>query len=1410
MLVVIAQPGPGEAQTLRLRDARTKSNRVTVQVGATVTVEVFADLQGVEAAGVSFFITVPDEVFQVIDQNTFTAGVQPFATGPLFADATIASNLLVEGPDAEILSGQPLEYSTVLGLGSNRRRTGTGVVATFSLLCIQPIINGQIRLENNPARETRLVLSDGVSEQRFRTVQGMEITATGIQLRDIPDVILLPGESDSTRIGQLSDYVQSSVSPVEELTWTFEPANIPNVEIEIDPETSRVKIVPDPGWTGEQRVTWVVHEAAGLLPGQPPLENRDASAIVVNNQPRFTIEPDEDGIKRHRIVLVEDRYPFVPGAPNNDPQQAYRGLDLDLIVEDPDITDPQTELRFAVLPIGKAASEADVLGQDDETTHELLLWTRPNFFGLDSLRVIVADNQRGQDTLRVIVEVEPEADPPVFILENRQLKLAQGGSKTYLLSELVADPDTPLDELIFSWDNDPDQNFTADTLRGDNGLEVIVQAAEVFLGEGRIAFAAADPQDPVLLRDTMVLFLTASDALPPTVFPSEIKVGITPGGPAFVTDLNDFVEDPDNDDEQLVWSVPAERRSVISIDEARILSVSAPGNFVGYEQVPLTVTDPSGQGDQLVLRIYSSDGRPVVGGLPDLILDRGQVHQDIDLDEYYFDADDDDGDMFWQVEGTFDDNSMSVGIEQVSHLVTIAVADEAPFGTETLLFEVTDPGGESAQDTMLVSIRSGGGGETAGSFSINALPELEAPVNRIVEVFNLNDFVTVSGDVEIDSLSWTVQQGSHATVIITQDNLVRILGEKAGVDTVFFTAADPLGRRSTASTVLRVFGENDLLKLRSIPDILFIAGERSPMINLGSYVLDRETHPDSLLEWDYQFTQPSEDIFVRIDGDSVTAIAFEIAETEVVFIGRNTQLGVTGRDTVRVLALDPALAVMPLKDLPPIVFEAGDQDSSVVLDEFLPEDLFIGKPLWSVAGQEITNPLIDLESPHRLRLGSVGDKVGVDSLTFTADLGGGFKATGLMEVTVVEPIDTSTLDLQVVPNPINGDYLDIYVLARRSLAGLPNVIRSFGGEDSTVVVRQTETGLVERGVLIWGGQVQLPFGASGRAFFQVQALTALGTAIGDTTSIAVITLPAAKGAVLHHGNAAFTVPAGALDGRQRVYMQNKGAPGPAAAKTAAELVAAGHIELYPANLVLQQEATLRLNGEQRRDLGFYRQRLNDWHYLGRANAPLSLVRLGTVGLFRDVRGPVYKLDLDQMETSGSVAIHLQDLGSGIDPTSLELAVNGTKVEGSFDQGWFKVSMPAELATGHHHLVFRGTDRAGNGSVLEQSFYYQASVVPQEAVLAANYPNPFNSETVISFVLPAGSTMDGTRARLVVYNLAGQAVRLLYQQQAPWAAGQHSVRWDGRDAAGERVASGVYLYRLELAGTAQTRRMTLLK
>jgi FlgD Ig-like domain len=96
-----------------------------------------------------------------------------------------------------------------------------------------------------------------------------------------------------------------------------------------------------------------------------------------------------------------------------------------------------------------------------------------------------------------------------------------------------------------------------------------------------------------------------------------------------------------------------------------------------------------------------------------------------------------------------------------------------------------------------------------------------------------------------------------------------------------------------------------------------------------------------------------------------------------------------------------------------------------------------------------------------------------------------------------------------------------------------------------------------------------------------------------------------------------------------------------------------------------------------------------------------------------------------------------------------------------------------------------------------------SKLPTGFGLAQNFPNPFNPETKIAFQLSAPE-----RVELAIFTVTGEKVRTLIA--APLAAGTYTAVWDGKDPSGNKLASGIYLYRLQIGAAQQTKRMLLMR
>jgi hypothetical protein len=96
-----------------------------------------------------------------------------------------------------------------------------------------------------------------------------------------------------------------------------------------------------------------------------------------------------------------------------------------------------------------------------------------------------------------------------------------------------------------------------------------------------------------------------------------------------------------------------------------------------------------------------------------------------------------------------------------------------------------------------------------------------------------------------------------------------------------------------------------------------------------------------------------------------------------------------------------------------------------------------------------------------------------------------------------------------------------------------------------------------------------------------------------------------------------------------------------------------------------------------------------------------------------------------------------------------------------------------------------------------------------AELGQNYPNPFNPTTKIEYWVPEGMKAgQRSNVNVTVYDVRGARVRSLVSGSK--SAGHYVAQWDGRDDRGTPVSSGIYFYRMTVAGFSGTRKMVLLK
>ena len=188
-----------------------------------------------------------------------------------------------------------------------------------------------------------------------------------------------------------------------------------------------------------------------------------------------------------------------------------------------------------------------------------------------------------------------------------------------------------------------------------------------------------------------------------------------------------------------------------------------------------------------------------------------------------------------------------------------------------------------------------------------------------------------------------------------------------------------------------------------------------------------------------------------------------------------------------------------------------------------------------------------------------------------------------------------------------------------------------------------------------------------------------------------------------------------------------------------------------------------------------------------------------------VAGQFGETGKNSADVNGDGVVNIQDLvlvagafGEGAAAPSAR-AISLSRLTASDVETWLIEARASARSSSDPPELQRGI------AVLEQLL---ASLMPKATALLANYPNPFNPETWIPYQLanPAEVTV-------TIYAANGAVVRRLdlgHQRAGSYVSRSRAAYWDGRNAAGEFVASGVYFYTLQAGDFTATQKMVIRK
>ncbi len=203
--------------------------------------------------------------------------------------------------------------------------------------------------------------------------------------------------------------------------------------------------------------------------------------------------------------------------------------------------------------------------------------------------------------------------------------------------------------------------------------------------------------------------------------------------------------------------------------------------------------------------------------------------------------------------------------------------------------------------------------------------------------------------------------------------------------------------------------------------------------------------------------------------------------------------------------------------------------------------------------------------------------------------------------------------------------------------------------------------------------------------------------------------------------------------------------------------------------------------------------------------------------------PVTALNFDEVDLNTTVTqdIVIRNLGNVpltgtiTVPTVVNLFFNGVPVTDNYSysipangNGIFRVSLYlTSVLTLNENISITSNDPSMGSQQVALHIQTVANddpnQIPAITSLEGNYPNPFNPETTIRFGLKQAG-----KVSVAIYNTRGQLVTTLVSDNLK--AGRHSLVWNGKDASGKAVTSGMYLYRMQADGYSQTKKMMLMK
>lgn len=458
-----------------------------------------------------------------------------------------------------------------------------------------------------------------------------------------------------------------------------------------------------------------------------------------------------------------------------------------------------------------------------------------DYSGSDSFTYKAYDADLYSDLATVTVTIDSINDAPVVTDIPGQMIPEGSTFSTIPLDTYVSDVDNT--DAQMTWTYSGSSQLTVSIV---NRVATITIPNEDWNGAETITFRATDPEGS-WDSDSATFTVTAVNTPP--------IVGDIPGqtileGSTFSTiALDAFVTDADDADAQITWTFSGNTQLSVTIVN-RVATITTPNaNWYGSETIIFRATDPGllWDEDPATFTVTGVNDAPVVSDIPSQTILEGSTFSTITLDNYVSDVDNTDAQMTW----TYSGNSQ-LAVSIVNRIATITMPSIDWYGSETITFRATDPGGLWDNDPASFTVTN-----------LNAAPVVtNIPDQTIAEgssftTITLDNYVSDPDNADAQ-MTWTYSGSSQLTISLVNRIATITLPNSNwnGAETILFRATDPGGLWDDDPATFTVTAVNDAPVVGDIPGQTILQGSTFSTISLDTYVSDVD-NTDTQMTWTY-------------------------------------------------------------------------------------------------------------------------------------------------------------------------------------------------------------------------------------------------------------------------------------------------------------------------------------------------------------------------------------------------------------------------------------------------------------------------------------------------------------------------------------------------------------------------------